>query len=428
MTTSSPNARGPGKAISTPFERHEALQARIPQVTVGIPVAPTGILRDTAAQLRWQVGTLADRSMGRVRTEIPYYSSAILAPADFTESAHVAIELAVASLADPDRFHESGEYAWSVGSKRATEGTPMLVVLQAYRIGVAVLWDRLVEAALAGGPEQAQPMLRAASDFWRFAARDTTLMMEAHRQALEGAAPDEGRKLLPVLKALLRGHTDPVDVSATAVAFDLPVAGRYAVARLEGRRTARRPDAPVREVVDGITLHWCPQGDGHLVVAILGDLSLDSLAAVLPSGPGVRGGISPAVTGLAQIGHARELADLALGTTARDGEVVLLDDRMSTAFLLARPDLATGITAKVLGPVLALDHADRSALLDTLQAWFDCEGATDRASEVLYCHRNTVLNRLRRLERVTGRRLDRPRDLVDLGLALEAYRRATGTH
>ncbi|RZM96173.1 helix-turn-helix domain-containing protein, partial [Streptomyces alfalfae] len=45
-----------------------------------------------------------------------------------------------------------------------------------------------------------------------------------------------------------------------------------------------------------------------------------------------------------------------------------------------------------------------------------------RAAARLYCHRNTVFNRLRRLEQLTSRSLTRPRDLVEVALALEAHR------
>ena len=46
---------------------------------------------------------------------------------------------------------------------------------------------------------------------------------------------------------------------------------------------------------------------------------------------------------------------------------------------------------------------DMVALLDTLVAWFACEGSAQRAGQRLYCHRNTVLNRLRRCDPVTSR-------------------------
>ncbi|GAA2120823.1 helix-turn-helix domain-containing protein [Kitasatospora saccharophila] len=393
-----------------------------PEASAGAPAAPTGILKHAAGLLRGEAPAIADRALARIRAEVGHYASSMLSPQDAAACARTAMEIAVESLAVTERFLESGEQAWRTGRKRAAEGTPMLALLQAYRIGASVLWDCLVEAALRDAPEQAQAMLYAANDFWRFAARDTTIMMEAHRQTVAGLAPDDGRKLLPALKALLRGHTDPMDVAALAVAFDIPVTGRYAVARLDGPGALRPAEAPVREEAAGIRLYWCPLQDGQAVVALLGDRPVKDLVGVLPSGPGVRVGISSAVTGLAEIGRARELAELALGVCRPDGEPVQLDDRMAAAFVLARPDLAAGIAGNVLGPVLGLDPADRASLLDTLEVWIDCQGSSDRAGELLYCHRNTVLNRLRRLERLTGRFLDRPRDLVDLTLALEACR------
>jgi hypothetical protein len=393
-----------------------------PEAAVGAAAAPTAMLGHAAGLLRGDVAAIAERALARICAEVDHYASSMLSPEDAAQCAHRAMETAVESLAVPGRFLASGELAWRTGRKRAAEGIPMLALLQAYRIGAAVLWDSLVEVALQDAPEQAQAMLYAANDFWRFAARDTTIMMEAHRRTLAGLSPDDGRKLLPALKALLRGHTDPMDVAATAVAFDIPVTGRYAVARLDGPGAARPTEAAVREEAAGIRLHWCPVPDGQVVVALLGDRPLAELAAVLATGPGVRGGISPAVTGLAEIGRARELAEFALGAARRDGEVALLDERMAAGFVLARPDLAAVVATGVLGPVLSLEAADRASLLDTLEAWIDCAGSSDRAGELLYCHRNTVLNRLRRLERLTGRRLDRPRDLVDLTLALEACR------
>jgi DNA-binding PucR family transcriptional regulator len=67
-------------------------------------------------------------------------------------------------------------------------------------------------------------------------------------------------------------------------------------------------------------------------------------------------------------------------------------------------------------------------LLDTLEAWLDAGGSAQGAATSLYCHRNTVLNRLRRLERLTQRSLAVPQDLVDLTLALEEYRMRMARH
>ncbi|MGV9234805.1 PucR family transcriptional regulator, partial [Streptomyces nigra] len=90
------------------------------------------------------------------------------------------------------------------------------------------------------------------------------------------------------------------------------------------------------------------------------------------------------------------------------------------------PELGATLTEQVLGPLLRLDPADRDVMLDTLTAWFDCDGSAQRAGERLYCHRNTVLNRLRRCEQLTGRSLARPADVVEISLALTARRLLRG--
>ncbi len=76
----------------------------------------------------------------------------------------------------------------------------------------------------------------------------------------------------------------------------------------------------------------------------------------------------------------------------------------------------------MLGPLLRLDPADRDLLLDTLAAWLECDGSARRAGSRLYCHRNTVLNRLRRCEQLTGRSLSRPADVAEFSLALVSRR------
>jgi sugar diacid utilization regulator len=136
--------------------------------------------------------------------------------------------------------------------------------------------------------------------------------------------------------------------------------------------------------------------------------------------PGLRVGLSPAVEGLAAVGGARRLAETALRICPEGGGTVLLDEQLPAALVAGAPALGRILADRVLGPLLALPPADRTLLLDTLTAWLDCDGSAQRAAARLYCHRNTVLNRLRRCEQLTGRSLARPADLVELGLALHA--------
>jgi hypothetical protein len=263
-------------------------------------------------------------------------------------------------------------------------------------------------------------MAYAANDFWRLVHRDILLLSEAHRRVWEGGPPGHGRKLYPVLKALLRGHKDPLDLSAASIVLDLPMHAQYAVVRLDGG--VPRPDeAPVCEDAGQLRLFWCPQADGWAVLVRIAGQSLDGLEAALAAHGDFRGGVSPVVDSLAELGRANMLAELALSTRVGPG-LATLNEGVFAGFVLSRPVLASDLASLVLGPVLALESSDRKLLLDTFTAWLECHGAAGEVAERLYCHRNTVLNRLHRLERLTSRRLDRPRDLVDLTLALDVVR------
>ncbi len=142
--------------------------------------------------------------------------------------------------------------------------------------------------------------------------------------------------------------------------------------------------------------------------------------------PGARVGISSVVAGLAAVGDARRLAETALRACPAGGGVVLLDEQLPAALVVSSPGLGSALAARVLGPLDRLDPADRDVIIETLTAWLDSDGSAQRAGARLYCHRNTVLNRLRRFEQLTGRCLTRPSDAVEVSLALAARRLLTG--
>jgi DNA-binding PucR family transcriptional regulator len=135
-----------------------------------------------------------------------------------------------------------------------------------------------------------------------------------------------------------------------------------------------------------------------------------------------RVGVGPVVGELAGLGAARRAADTALRTCTGDGDIALLHERLPAALVVSLPDFGAALVARALGPVLELDHQDRESMLTTLAVWLDCAGSAQRAGARLYCHRNTVLNRLRRYEQLSGRSLNHPRDLVELSLAMDAHR------
>ena len=58
--------------------------------------------------------------------------------------------------------------------------------------------------------------------------------------------------------------------------------------------------------------------------------------------------------------------------------------------------------------------------METLGALLRHDGSPTHAADELFCHRNTVIYRMKQIEQLTGRSLTDPRDKMLLGLALLA--------
>ena len=121
--------------------------------------------------------------------------------------------------------------------------------------------------------------------------------------------------------------------------------------------------------------------------------------------------------------QAYYLAGIAGRSRVHHDARVRLFARTPIAMLVAgAPDVAAGIAADVLGPVLALPEQERLVLLQTFEAWLDGEGSVPAAGRVLFCHPNTVRHRLRKLGELTGRPTDAPGAVAELVVAVQAWR------
>jgi len=101
--------------------------------------------------------------------------------------------------------------------------------------------------------------------------------------------------------------------------------------------------------------------------------------------------------------------------------VAVLDRRLAAGLVAAQPELGREL-ARTVDPTDTLTPADRTLLLETFTTWLDCGGSVARTAARMYCHRNTVNNRLRRLFGASGRTVEEPWDLVEVALATIAIR------
>ncbi|MGW7264621.1 PucR family transcriptional regulator [Streptomyces sp. NPDC054842] len=337
------------------------------------------------------------------------------------EAMRIGIETISAPRASPRR---DLEYAEDAGRRRAQQGLPLELLVHSYRSAGYLVWDALLEGVTGKEPERLGALMRSATMVWSAVDAQAAAASEAYRATEMELRRRTDEQLQALLDALLEGQEAPGLAARAAAGLDLPERGPYAVVvlrseRRDGREAFHRPVQGA-----GFRFVWRMRADCEVGVVALGPgQDLDGVARVLAGRCAGPGGISPVVAGLAELGRARRLAELALRTCPPDAsEVVRLDQRMPTALVVSQPELAGRLVSDVFGELLTLEPADRAVLLETLDVWLACEGSAGRAAGRLYCHRNTVFNRLRRLEQLTDRSLARPRDLIEMTLALDAYR------
>ncbi|MFH0244471.1 PucR family transcriptional regulator [Streptomyces sp. HK10] len=409
-----------------------------PVVRAPVNAEAVAVLHRAARPLMDELPRLTDRVVELLREEEPAYRAASVDQDELWHEVYRSLRHNVGSLLRPKELRDAARRcSWRIGADRAEQGLPLDALMRAFRLGGAVVWQSLVDRVTRYDPDGARLLVHVAAEVWDFVDEHCAVVAEAYRQTERRLAWRHGNRQRLMADALLEGTMRVADLAETSEALGLPERGRYAVVAVAGPgREAHR--ALIRSRVPAaVRILWHPRSDADLGIATLGcdpgfpggpgdpgtaDGLLAELAGALPALPGLRTGVSSAVEGLARIGDARRLAETALRSAAPGGAPVLLQEHLPAALLVSSPGLAAALAERVLGPVLRLEGADRDLLLDTLTAWLECDGSARQAGSRLFCHRNTVLNRLRRFEQLTGRSLGRPHELAELSLALTAHR------
>lgn len=378
------------------------------------------VLHRAARVLLDNLPQLTDRLVAVLEEQEPAYRTTVEGDAAATwQEVHRSLRHSIASLLDPRGARDGARRcSWKIGATRAEQGLPLDAVLHAFRLGGSLVWQGLVDETSRTAPEDVRLLVHVASDVWDFVDEHCTVVADAYRQTERRLAWRKENRVRLLAAALLDGTSRIADLPEAAEALGLPEQGRYAVVAVEGARSAGCAGAQALLAPD-VRAHWHTGADtDHGIVLVEGDA-----AAIVPDEqpPGVRVGVSGTVDGLAAVGEARRLADTALRLCPEAGGTVRLTEHLPAALVASSPDLAAALTERLLGPLAALDPAEAEVLLDTLATWLACDGSAQRAGRRLYCHRNTVLNRLRRYEQLTGRSLSRPTDLVETTLALTAH-------
>ena len=391
------------------------------------PGRPGGTLAESLSrQVLTRVAGLADRLVLTILETNPGYRGSRLVPEqDLWRSCHDNLVRILQLVGGEARLgQEYYDAARATGRRRAEQGLPLDDLLRSFRMGGRLVWESLVDEARSLGTGD-DDLLDLGTRVWEVVDRSSAQVAAAYHEAERRVVRADEQRRASVWEGLLTGvGEDPLFAFEAGRILGLPVDGRYLVVVAE---PASRDLEAVRRVRDRLTAArvvsaWQTRGAGLVgllrIAASEPARELDALRGVLE----VRAGASSPVDGLERVPVGFRQAALALRTLGPGDTLAALDERLPEAMLVQAPELAQQLVSTWLGSLLDLPEAERGPLLDTLDAWVETSGSAGRTARQVHCHRNTVLNRLRRLSEVTGHDLTGGVTPVELALALRARR------
>ncbi|WTW96047.1 helix-turn-helix domain-containing protein [Streptomycetaceae bacterium NBC_01309] len=322
--------------------------------------------------------------------------------------------------------------ARTTGRQRAQQGVPLEAVLRAYRLATQVLIHMILEDARTKSSVKLPAFLDISTAIMRVIDRHSEAVAVGYRATEAEILRRDDERQQAVFDALLEGRgRDPAVAEEAAGILGLPAVGPYTVI-VSGFEVS--PGSGVSVTRDTCAAYmyrtaWRIRAGHEIGIVALGGSSVGRLVAALRGEGTGRTGVSDAFTAIGDVPGAYRMAETALRTVPADSaEVAWIAECLPEAIVLATPALATGMARRALGRVLALPATERDALLSTLSVWYQEGRSASRAATLLYCHRNTVMNRLHRIESLGGASLDDHEYLLACYLGLLSLRLLPALH
>jgi hypothetical protein len=391
----------------------------------GRPAPDDPTVRAVSRDLLAKVDVLAAQLADRIRAAEALYRDERVVPAgDLWRSCRHNLEHILIQLAGDGS--PSVEPARATGRRRAQQGLPLPAILHAYRVGGRFVWETLLEHADTSDAAR-NALLRTAADVWTIIDDYSEALIEEYRDSVAEQARRDAQARTAALGSLLDGN--PLEESRlweSAAMLQLPHHGTFVVVAAETDRAGEEAIPRVEEALrrQNVASAWRLDRAHQIgVLAVRPPVTVSKLGQRLIALATGRIGVSEPYTSLDRTAVALRQAQVACAAaTPRSREVVRYEQHPVAVLLASVPELGANVARAVLGPVLALPVPDRDLLLDTLRAWFTEDGSATATATRLHVHRNTVHYRLKRVEALTGRSLNRPTAIGELHLALESTR------
>lgn len=383
-----------------------------------------------AARVLERVPALADALVQTIEEQNPGYRTMAVVPRDeLWRSCHDNLTRVLQMIAQPGPdsgpagSREHYDAAWATGRRRAEQGMPLDDVLRSFRLGGRLVWEALIDQAHADQLAGTEGLLDVATRVWEVVDATSAQVAAAYHFAESDLLRTDAHRMAMLWEGLLNGRAKVITFAyEVSRILGVPVEGPYAVVVADPSPASADP-ALLRQrlAAQEIASVWQARADALVGMLALRQPTLDGVLDPVRETLQTRAGVSLVVRGLAEVDAAYRQAMLARRTILGDqAEAAALEERLPDAMLLGSPELARQLVRRWLGGLLESAPAERRLLLGTLQIWVATGGSVKHTADAAFCHRNTVINRLQRMQAITGHDFAHPGGLVELKLALRA--------
>ncbi len=296
-------------------------------------------------------------------------------------------------------------------------------------VGVPVVVDGCVWGLAAVGSVEPEPMpADTEGRISAFAELIGTAVVAGHRDDQKRRLLTEASQTPNRLDGLIAGcGFGEWSLRDIAGFLRLPTSGPFVVIAAEVSVAGNEPLPEIESKLRSLDVSsaWTLLPDLQVGVArVPSDEKFDAMVALMSRMATAGVGVSGAFEDLRETPTALHVARVMLRGRGDSGSsVAVFDGSILAAAVVSAPEAMIRTVGPALDGFSDLPDEEREMLFETFRVWQDHNGCVRDAAEALFCHPNTVRYRLRKIEVRSGRSLSRPKDIVELYLAFEVYRR-----
>lgn len=379
---------------------------------------------EVASALQDVLPQMAERTVAAVTVEVPSYADAF--SGRMGQNIENAVQMALGAFlrlatraedSDADaQLSPALDGAYELGRGEARQGRSIDALLSAYRVGARVAWRELSTTAVAAGLP-ADTIARFAELVFAFIDQlsGSSVTGHADERATTGRVRERylerlGQDLLTGASAeVLRASAERADWRAprSLTAVLLPQSQtRGLAARFDQSTLYLGEDLPGVDATESL---------GVLMVPDMEDARRPQLLQSLSGRRAWVGPARPWTTVQASYRRAVQSRDL---LPANGTEVVDTDEHLVELVLGADREAGTDLRRRALAPLADLRPNTAARLAETLRSWLLHQGHRDAVAADLFVHAQTVRYRMTQLRELFGDRLDDPRTILELTVAL----------